>query len=888
MTGRVREWARRALAAVGRGRSDADLDEELHAHLALADDAARHAAAPGAEAEAARSVRVRAGGVDQAMEALRDQRGVPALSDLTRDVREASRLFTRTPGVAAVAVVSLALSLALGLTVFRVLNAYLLRPLPYPDADRVHTVTFMTPGQPWPNGLAELPWESLDDIVEHRIGWDLDLYYILGGEYPEPVEGTWITPGFIDGLGLRVVHGRMLTAADFAVAGPTPVLISHRLWMTRFHGAADVLGRPIRAYANDRPEEEEALVVVGVMAPDFWHVNTYTSIVAPLRAPSIPYMVKLRPGVDARVASERVEALGRASLPQVPEGWRAEVASTQSRYVASITPLFTAVAAATGLVVLIACANVAVLLLARAVRRRHEMAVRLALGASRVRLARLLTTEAWLLAATAMAAALALSGVVTAATTTALEAQLGRRVPGGAGALASDPRLLAAAAVIVVLVTTVLALVPLLAASLPSLGTGLVSAGRGDTGGRTARRWRSALVAAELAGALALLSGAALMIDSTRRLLREDPGMRDDVLIAGVGLRQRAFPDAAERARFFARVIDEFQRKTGAPVAVSPYWPLQPGDPLTVSTGDSQRVTARAAVVSVSAGYFTTLGIPVLDGASFDADDRPGGAPVVVVSQSLANRLWPGARAVGQHLRVPSGNDDATDTPPARLHRVVGVAGDVRQLSATGPGLSADPDQLDAYLPFLQDAGRYGYVFAPEAAWGAWGADDRAVAMRRAVALVSANAAVTEVRTLGAVLGQARDRPRRLAWLLSTLALAATGLALVGVYGVLAYAVRQREREIGIRMAVGAAPADVTRLFMREGGRLIAAGLLVGLVGAVALGRTLEHQVFGVTTMQPRLLALAVVLLGACGTLALWWPARRAARVGPAQVLRSE
>lgn len=883
--GWLREWLWRAAAVIRPARTDRDLEDELRAHLALAADAASPDTAPDAPGARLRHGVRRAGGLDQAMEALRDQRGVPMLADLGKDLREATRLFTRAPAVAAMAVLSLTLSLALGLTVFRVLNAYVLRGFPYPAAERLYSLSLGVPGQGSLPGLDQLAWSSLKDIVDRRIAWDLDVFYLLGGEYPEPAPGAWVTPDFVGGLGVTAVHGRVLEPSDFTPEGPTHVLISHRLWTTRFGADPDIVGRSVRAYVSDRPDEPEVLTIVGVVAAGFWHVNAYTDVIAPLRAPAYPYMVTLGAGVAPRVATERIEALVRATGASLPQGWRATLASAQGRYVEAIAPLLSAVTAAAVLMVLIACANVAVLLLMRAVRRQHEMAVRLALGASRLRLARLLAVEGLLLAVISTALGLAASGQIAHGIATMVESHAGRRLPGGDAGLGLDVTVLSVAGGALVLVAIVLALAPLAGAALPSLRAGLVSGGRGETTTPAARRARSVLVAAEIAGALALVVGAALMIDSAARLLREDIGIEPDVVAASIGLRQRSFPDPASRAAFFERLLQEAAVAPASGAALGAVWPLQPARPRTLTRTDDTRRSVRAALVPVSAGYFAALGIPLHDGETFAADDRFGGAHVAVVSQSLARRLWPDARAVGREVSV-SGVPDADPGAPAPHppYRVVGVAGDVRQLGGDGPGVVADSDLLEIYVPLLQDPGRFAFLYVPARGLGPIATAEPA--LRAAIAGLDPEVAVGSPRTLQAAIDEVLGRPRRLAWLLSGLALCSTFLALVGVYGVIAYAVRQREREIGIRVAVGAAPADVTRLFLREGGPLLLAGVGVGLAGAVALGRTLESQLYDVAPVEPQVLAAATAGLAVAGALAVWWPARRAASVDPVRALR--
>ncbi|MGH9308955.1 MAG: ABC transporter permease, partial [Vicinamibacterales bacterium] len=439
----LREWMERVLGTIRPRRSDADLEEELRLHLEIAIESERRAGA--SVAEARRAAVIRSGHVAQSLEQMREQRGAPWLEPAARDLRNAWRGMVRTPGFAVTATITLAAGLALCLTVFTVANAYLIRPLPYPSAERLYSLVLAPPGGESPRRLEEIDWTAMDDMVEDRIAWDLDMFYLLGGAYPEATRGAWVTPGFVRGLGLRAMKGRVLDTSDFAPGGPTPVMISHRLWIGRFRGDPDVAGRPFRAYVSDRPDEAEAFTVVGVLPPDFWHVNVFTDVMGPLRAPAYPYMLKLRPGVNAGTVADRVTQIVRASGEPLPESWRAALAPMQARYVEEMRPLLQAVAVSCALVLLIACANVGVLLLVRSTRRRHEIAVRMALGAGRARLAQLLGFEALLLGATASGIGLLASILLARWLAPIVELRLGRRLPGGVSALSVDGTLVAAA-----------------------------------------------------------------------------------------------------------------------------------------------------------------------------------------------------------------------------------------------------------------------------------------------------------------------------------------------------------------------------------------------------------------------------------------------------------
>lgn len=875
----LREWLIRLWGTLRPGRRDAELEQELRLHLELA--AERENRHGSSEQDAQRWAVRTSGSIAQTLEALRDQRGLPWLDSAARDVRDAWRAIARSPGFAAIATVTLGAGLALCLSVLSVVNAYLIRSFPYPAADRLYSLVLSNPGRPAPRGLSDLDWKALDDVVNHQIAWDLDMFYLLGGAYPESAPGAWVTPGFVQGLGVRAALGRALQTSDFAPGAAPAVMISERLWASRFGRDPLVVGRTIKAYVSDRPAEPETLTVVGVLPADFWHFNTYTDVLGPLRAPSFPYLVTVREGVDPAAVGNSITDLVRQSNSTLPEDWRAILVPLQERYAEEMRPLLKAVGVSAALVLLIACANIAVLLLVRSAKRRHEIAIRLALGASRARLARLLGFEALVLGTTATMVGIGASALVTSRIAPMIQERLGRRLPGGESALALDSTVVIAAVTCAIFLTFVLTLAPLVTLWSTAVGPALKTAGRGVTESHVARRLRSALIASEIAAALALLVGSTLLIYSSVRMLRADPGFRaDGVMVASVGLRARSYPEPADRAGFFARLLQRLdERESGGSVALSDAWPLQRFAPTRVESSGVPASATEAGVSRVSADYFAALGMPFRDGGSFAAQDRLGGEPVAVVSESLAGRLWRDTRAVGQRLKIH--NVDEANTPITRSYTVVGVVQDVRHVHYDDGRVQESLDEANAYLPLLQAPGRFAFVYTrrfpstPEA-------------LRLAIVELDREAAVGAPESLAAALEESRSGPRQLAWLLSAFSAFATLLALLGVYSVIAYGVRQREREIGIRLVVGADPGSVTRLFVREGSPLLVCGLAAGLFGAAALGHVLKSQLFGVEPMNPGVLVTMTAAFAACGLLALWWPARRAAFIDPANVLKDE
>jgi predicted permease len=795
------------------------------------------------------------------------------------ELRAAVRALGHARGFTAIAVATLGLGLALSITIFTIVNAYLIRPLPYPAADRLYDVQYAAPGQPSPRGMAALPWDSLGDVVEHAIAWDLDVFYMLGGAHPEAMPGAWVTPGFVRALGVGAAMGRAIADDDFEPGRPPVAVISHRLWQSRFGGDPSAIGRSFQAYVSDRPDEAETFTIVGVMPNEFWHLNAYTEVLAPLRARAYPYMLRLREGVTAEQAGERVSALVRSAGGELPPGWRATLISTQQRYVAAVRPLVLAVGAAAALVLLIACANLAVLLLVRGHRRQHELAIRLSLGASQGRLVRAMGLEAAIIGAAATIIGLALSRAAVAGLAPLIERHLQRRAPGGAAAaFGLDPTVWLAAAAGGVAATLAFAAAPVLMARHASLASTIGGAGRGASERRGARRTRSILIALEVAASLALLAGSALMIDSGLRMLRVDFGVRGEgVAITSVGLRDRSYPDAARRGAFFERLLERLSAIDGAgEAAVGEWFPLQQTQARGLQVeGDSGPISVSATVFGASDRYFAVLGVPIREGRSFGAADRRGGEPVAIVSASLAARVWPDEGAVGRRIRVPA---SAAPDAPAIAHTVVGVAADVKQSHG-------DRDTLDVFVPFHERASRFAFLYV-KARQAGNAAASVAGTIRDVVSSIDAEVAVAEVRGLDDWLDQERARPRFLAQLLTGLAGFAAGLALIGIYGIVAYAARQREREIAVRMAVGADRRSVTGLLVRQGGLVLACGLIAGVAGAAALGRVLESQLFGVAPGDPFVLGGSALAVAAAGLAAIWWPAHRAASIDPALLLK--
>ena len=796
------------------------------------------------------------------------------MSGYMSDLRVVFRMLGRTPGFAVAAIGTLGLGLAVTIVALLLVKAYLFTALPYHSAHQLYDVRYAAPGQRPPGGLEALDWESLADIAAEQIAWDLDAFYLIGGQQAEMVPGAWVTPGFVQGLGVQPAIGRGLDASAFAPGAGNLALISHRLWTSRFGADPGILGRTFSAYVSDRPQEAETFTIVGVMPAAFWHVNVYTDVIVPLRAKTYPYMVRVREGVTAEQLGARIGELVRREASRVPDGWAPQVMPSHSLYVQSVRPILRAVWIAAALVLVVACANVAGLLVVRATGRQREIAVRAALGAGPGRIARLLLVESLVMGACATALALLAAQLLLGSLGPSIQLQLGRRVPGGLSALALDGWS-AAAAVLVGLATVVICtLAPLATLARPALAGVLQRSSRSATERRSSRL-RASLITVEIAVSLALLGGSALMLRTVAGLAAVDLGFdANRVLLASMTLRQNRYPDAASRHAMFERLTSRLDALPGArAVGLTTAWPMQPPRAVPVSIA-GRPDGGTAGLHFIDDGYLEALQIPLAGGRAFTSRDRTGSAPVALVSESLARRLWPSGDVLSRSLTVEEGDGDA----PGRVERaVVGVVRDVRQ----GP---QDQDPADVYVPMLQSPGRFSFVLLRTSGDPA----GSVTAFRAAVREVDPEIAVPNARPLQVVVDESAARPRAIAWLLSSFALMATVLALIGVFGVVSHTVRQREREIAIRIAVGADPARLTRLFVRQGLMVLGAGLIIGLAGAVATGRLIESQLFGVTASDPVALVGAAAAFAAVGMAAIWWPSRRAAATDPAIALRAE
>jgi putative ABC transport system permease protein len=801
------------------------------------------------------------------------------------DFRHAARTLLRSRTFLVGALATLALGVGATTAVFSVVDAVLLRSLPYPAADRlVHMWehdSVQAPGVEQASLRNVADWRARSRSFERLTAYRYWVFNLTGGDRAESLLGAFVSSDLFPVLGARAALGRLFVEGDDRPGGPRVAVISDALWRRRFGADPRAVGSTVRING-------ETHTVVGVMAPGFEFPATIPGgavlpsreleVWAPLAVDAATVdrgqrnwwvLGKLRPGVSVAAAQAEMAAIARelrAAHRDVPGA--IAVRGLQAHIVAPMRHGLLLVFAAVGVVLLVACANVASLMLARTTGRARELALRATLGATRWRIARQLLAECALLAlaggALGVAAGAPLVDALMRAAPENLPRLEGARVGGAALAFAVVASLAAAA---------LFGLAPALAAR---GGAGaLREGGRGGTAGRATRRSRAALVAGEMALSLVLLSAAGLLLRSYAQLQRVPLGFRPEgVLTMFTLLPDAKYPDAAARAAFAERVVERLSAlpevERAASVNTLPLSGLGGTGSVAVDGRPAPRPGGwpEVDVRVVTPEYFRLLGIPRVAGREIEARDGADAPLVAVVNQALARRLFAGESPIGRSVYVWG--------PKPR--RIVGVVGDVR-----GDALEMAPGPA-VYFPVPQGAD-------PTMSFALRTAGDPAAltpAVRRAVAEVDPEQPLMMVRPLGDYVAAAAATRRFGLAVVGAFAALALGLAALGLYSVTAYVVAQRTREIGVRVALGADGGAVARMVVRGALGLAATGAAVGFVASAATSRLLAGQLFGVAAHDPVTLAGVALLLAAAAALAGWIPARRAARVDPAVALRAE
>jgi putative ABC transport system permease protein len=810
------------------------------------------------------------------------------------DLRHSTRTLIRTPAFTTVAVLTLALGIGATTAVYAVVDGVLLRPFPYPHMARLMMLTEVAgTGQimsiSWPNYQ---DWRAQNDVFE-ELGVFRSLPVALaGGETPERLNGSFMSSSIFASVGLAPLAGRTLNASDDAPGAARVAVISERLWRTRFGARDDIVGLP--ATLNSQPFTIAGVMPAGMRFPgrttDVWlplglFVDTFPK--ARGAHPGLYGLGRLKAGVDVERARAGMTAIAKRLSDQYPDSNRNNgivVTPYYEQIVENIRPVLRMLLGAVAMLLLIACSNLASLMLARSESRHRELAVRAALGANRMRLVTQTLAESALLAGIGGAlgvglATLAVRAFVGSQPTTIPRIDL----------LGIDWRVLTFAVIVSALTVVLFGLIPALRGSRPDLQFALRT-----TRGTSLRsvRLRRFLVGAQIAVATVLLVGAGLFARSLGRLTSIELGF-DPARVVAMRL---TLPDAKYNSPeawvgFHRTLLDKLAGLPAAEaIAINSGVPLEGGasESPVIKEGDPppsrDRDTATCLFQVTGGDYFRAMGIPVLRGRAFDARDAAGAAPVVIVDEALASHLFGSESPVGRRIAFEfKGHDQGAVQPIWR--ELVGVVRHVKHY-----GLTVEPTRNQVYVPVTQLPVWMETRRPPMAILVRTAADSDAMVstIRRAVAGIDAGIPVYGVQTMAGYVAQATEQQRLSAILVSAFAGLALVLAALGVYGVLAYVVSQRTREIGVRVALGARRGDIVRQIVSQGAILTAAGLVIGLLGAIALGSVVRTLLYEVSPRDLATFAGSAIVLAVVATAASLIPARRASSVDPLVALRTE
>ena len=796
---------------------------------------------------------------------------------LLSDARLAVRSLARSPGFSLATIASLSVGFALASSALAVANAYLARSFPYPNLDRLYHVRYAPPGPVEPRGMSTIDWSTARDVVAHTITTSGQIYYIAADDGARSARGLRVSPGFLQALGVRAAVGRTLGPVDFEAAAAPVAMIGHELWRDQFGADPRIVGRSLRVEPEGRSAEPELLHIVGVLPPGFWFGRTSADsvgVLVPLRSPATTYLVALREGVSVEHAQRRLTSIAADAATWLPPQWSGvELESLHERYVGPLRSMLRAIVVAAALVIALTCVSVAVLVLLRTMTRSRDVAVRVAHGAGRSHLLRLFMLETGIISAVAIVVGAALTRLSLRVMAPSIEGQLGKPSAAGPSAMVIDVGVAAAMAALVLFIALSLGVIPALVPWQRRLGAILRGDARVGADNQWTRRVRASLIALEVAGSVALLVGCGLMIHTAASFQSANLGVDyESVVRVRVVLRGSRYADPAAYERFYLTIAEQLSAR-GVRVAFSGWPPFIEHPTHTIEGGSPARALA-ASMVGVGPGYFATVGITVRQGRDFSVDDRQASEPVAVISESLARQLWPSGGAVGGRVRYVESRPSGAPEIPWR--RVVGVVADARQTYQ-------DQSVLDLYVPTLQsDPGRYLSMLAKTNLPAA----SVTTLVRSTVAAIDPTAVAGEARPV-ALEDTELARARFLRALLATFAVLTAFLSALGMYGVVAHGIRQREREVAIRVAIGATPSAIVALFLRESAGLLGVGILGGATAAVGLARVLETRMFSTAALDPVTMFAACSLMALVGLAAILEPVIRASRRSPMSTLHT-
>lgn len=794
------------------------------------------------------------------------------------DVVFALRMLWKAPGFTAAAVLATALGIGANTAIFTVVKQVLLQPLPYPDAARIVDVSEYKAGRLTsvspPNFM---DWRAKNQTLAVVSAYSEMVLTLSSGSEPSRVRAGLIDAFMVDAVGVPPLLGRSFKEDDMRPGGRKVVILGYGLWQRVFGGDRTIVSRQVTL-------EGEPHEVVGVM-PRGYEFPDASELWTPLRldehdlsssqrgAHYLNAVGRLREGVTAAQASadlDRIEQTIAAQFPDKVGGYTVTATPLLASVVGEVQRPLLILFGAVAFVLLIACVNVSNLLLARAATRTGEIAVRAALGAGRGRLVRQLLAESIVLSSAGGLAGVLLGTWGVRALMAVAPPDLPR-----AAAVHVDGPILAFSIALSIAAGLIFGAAPAIVGSRPDLSVFLRDVRRdgGSTGGR--RRLLSALITAQVALALVLLAGAGLAVRSFERLVRVDPGFRTaNVLTFNLSLPQATYPSSDSQTRFFRDYTERIQQVPGVVAAgavmLPPVTPDGFGGSFTIVGRREGSDEGNAQIRSITPGYLTALSIPLLTGRDLTGQDRESAPPVALLSQSAAQRFWPGENPVGKQLRLHV--NESGKIP----REIVGVVGDVRTR-----GMDADPVPV-IYVPHTQ--------YGPESMTVVVRATDDPrlllPQLRAVLGAIGPGVAMSRPRPMDDLVAASVAEPRFRTLLLSLFAIVSLALAAVGLYGVVAFSVNQRRSELGLRIALGADPRDVLRLVLREGMLPVLLGILCGLGGAAFLARVMRTLLFGVDALDPITFTAVAVTLAGVALAACYMPARRAMRVDPAGSLR--
>ena len=809
------------------------------------------------------------------------------METIIQDIRYGFRLMVRRPTFTIIAVATLALGIGANTAIFSVVNAVLMRTLPYQEPERLVALweTSAQPGQEVNdrNEVAMgnfLDWRAQVDAFDEIAALTYSNVNLTGVAEPERIQGAVVTTNLFSTLGVQPAIGHAFVAEDEKPDSQRTVIVSHGLWQHRFGSDPEFIGKTLTLNGNP-------VVVVGIMPPAFdleFPITRQVDMWMPMRIAAsnsdrqshyLYVLGRLKRGVTLEQAQAGMNVLASQLQQQYPKtnsGRGANIVSLHQQLVGKVQPYLRLLFAAVGFVLLIACANVASLMLARVTARHKEVAIRMAIGASRWRVVRQLLIESILLSSVSGLAGLLIAYwgtdllVAMAPTEVPRLGEVGLRAPVFAWTLG------------VSMITGVLfGLAPALGASKPDLNESLKEGGRSSAGtGRS--RMRHILVVSEIALALVLLIGAGLMIRSFARLQNVSPGFDPkNLLTMNISLPRQKYGENATISSFFNRLLEAVGSVPGVEAVggIDPL-PLGGSDGTTgfvVEGAPSRAVGDRPEVGerTITSQYFDAMRIPVLKGRAFSESDREDAPRVVIINEALAQRFWPDEEAIGKRLGFRA-------KEPQIWHEVVGIVGNVKHRS-----LDADP-KPELYFPYSQYPGTFMTLVARTASDPV----NAIPAIRNQVLALDADQPVFDIKTMNERLSKSIAVSRFIMLMLVAFAGLSTLLAAVGIYGLMAYTVAQRTHEIGVRMALGAEASDVVKLVLRQGLKLVVAGVGLGVAGALALTRLMQSMLFNLSPTDPLTFTVISAILAGVALAACFVPARRAAKVDPMIALRYE